>query len=76
MSLRLRGKERLKQTLEIFFRDAVTEIAYGNLRSPVIQTGANGDAALRASAAVHRIHRVEDEVQEHLLKLDAVTGNR
>src|SRR5688572_31855214 len=68
----LRGHERLEDSVHCFTDDARATIRYGEVQDVALVGRGNGEAAIRGRGFSHRVARVDDQVQHHLLELDAI----
>src|SRR5204863_2254807 len=72
-AIRLCGLERLKQFGELVRVNAGSAVAHLNLNQTGFELSrANGDPPLALRNLVHRVERVQHEIQHDLLQLDSV----
>ena len=76
-AVQLRDEERLEDFRERFRRDAVARVAHRDFdRIRPAAAGAENHLPPTAVAAVHRIHRVELEIEQHLLEMHVISPHR
>jgi hypothetical protein len=73
---RLGAEKRFEDTLEVLLGNPGARIADCHLDAGGDSSDTHGNASLQLRAAAHRIHRVEEEIEQHLLQLDAVGPHR
>src|SRR5262245_47670291 len=72
---RLRGVERLENPLQIRRIDARPGIAHGHEDAGLVLLGADRQLSCPRRSRAHGFNRVQDEVQDHLLQLNAIAMN-
>src|SRR5690349_11591072 len=77
-ALRLGGHERLENTVQVFASDSAAPVANGahHLATAAFEARRDRDAALVYVERRHRLAGVDDQVEDDLLQLDAITQDQ
>ena len=77
-AVRLGGEKRIEDVRERVGGDAGAGVAHGDLddlRAVALDPRGHADASILQARAVERVHAVENEVEQHLLKMHAVAAH-
>ena len=75
-ALGLGGVEWVEDRSQLFLRNARAAIVHGQLGEPIGAGSPNKHNAVFVRSLLHRVHGVDDQVQDDLLELDVIAMDR